>query len=212
MTRFGVKGARKSVQWTDVSPERGAPGRRPAVFTKNRDRLLATDVARKVLAAILAHREVAPLLSDEHFAVDGTLVKAWAWVSNRWRHHGSPSMKSFQPKPEAAPSGGDSPDDPPSPPPTAAVPATRRRCRCRCQILPGDRPDDHQKTQRSQCRSRLLRPEPVERDPCPGHRPGDASLQEVTGHWRKPVLHRAHTSWMRRVPPLVRATRRKAMG
>ena len=78
MTRCGVKGARISVQRTDFSPERGAPGRRPAVFTKNRDRLLTTDVARKVLAAILAHRDVAPLLSDEHFPVDGTLVKAFA--------------------------------------------------------------------------------------------------------------------------------------
>ncbi len=56
------------------------------VFTKNRDRLLNTDIARKFLAALLAHKEVAPLLSDEHFSVDGTLVEAWA------------SMKSFQPK------------------------------------------------------------------------------------------------------------------
>jgi hypothetical protein len=49
------------------------------VFTKNRDRLLTTtDVARKVLGAILAHRDVAPLSSDEHFLVDGTLVKAFA--------------------------------------------------------------------------------------------------------------------------------------
>lgn len=44
---------------------------------------------------------------DEHFSVDGTLVKAWA------------SMKSFQSKPEAAPSSGDRPDDPPPPPPAA---------------------------------------------------------------------------------------------
>jgi len=78
MTRWGMRGVRKSVQLTDVSPEPGAPGRRPAVFTKNHDRLLATDVARKVLAAVLAHRELAPLLSDEHFPVDGTLVKAFA--------------------------------------------------------------------------------------------------------------------------------------
>ena len=48
----------------------------PTVFTKNRDRLLTTDMSRKVMAAILAHREVAPLLSDEHFSVDGTLIKA----------------------------------------------------------------------------------------------------------------------------------------
>lgn len=76
----------------------------PTVFSKNRDRLLTTDIARKFLAAILAHREVAPLLSDEHFSVDGTLVKAWA------------SMKSFQPKAEDAPPDADSgPGGPPSP-------------------------------------------------------------------------------------------------
>ena len=56
----------------------------PTVFTKNRDRLLTTDMSRKVMAAILAHRDVSPLLSDDHFSVDGTLVKAWA------------SMKSVQ--------------------------------------------------------------------------------------------------------------------
>jgi transposase len=39
----------------------------PTVFTRNRDRLLTTEMSRKVMAAILAHREVAPLLSDEHF-------------------------------------------------------------------------------------------------------------------------------------------------
>ena len=72
----------------------------PTVFTKNRDRLLTTDMSRKVMAAILAHREVAPLLSDEHFSVDGTLVKAWA------------SMKSFQPKADDTP-----PDDAPGCPP-----------------------------------------------------------------------------------------------
>ena len=58
----------------------------PTVFTKNRDRLLNADIARKFLAAILAHKDVAPLLSDEHFSVDGTLIEAWA------------SMKSFKPK------------------------------------------------------------------------------------------------------------------
>lgn len=48
------------------------------VFTKDRDRLLTTEMSRKVMAAILAHREVAPLLSDEHIWVDGTLGKAFA--------------------------------------------------------------------------------------------------------------------------------------
>jgi hypothetical protein len=74
------------------------------VFSKNRDRLLTTDMSRKVMAAILAHPEVEPLLSDEHFSVDGTLVKAWA------------SMKSFQPKDGAAPDRDDDPGDPPPPP------------------------------------------------------------------------------------------------
>ncbi|WP_207100977.1 IS5 family transposase [Paracoccus shandongensis] len=80
----------------------------PTVFTKNRDRLLTTDMSRKVMTAILAHREVAPLLSDEHFSVDGTLVKAWA------------SMKSFQPKPAITSPDDEGPDDPPSPATTAA--------------------------------------------------------------------------------------------
>lgn len=43
-------------------------------------------MSRKVMAEILSHAEVRQLLSEEHFSVDGTLVKAWA------------SMKSFQPK------------------------------------------------------------------------------------------------------------------
>ena len=75
----------------------------PTVFTKNRDRLLTTQMSRKVMAAILAHREVAPLLSDEHFSVDGTLVKAWA------------SMKSFQPKADATPPDDEGPGDSPVP-------------------------------------------------------------------------------------------------
>ena len=55
----------------------------PTVFTKNRDRLLDAEVARKFLAELLGHKEVCALLSDEHFSVDGTQVQAWA------------SMKSF---------------------------------------------------------------------------------------------------------------------
>ena len=78
----------------------------PTVFTKNRDRLLTTEMSRKVMAAILAHRAVAPLLSDEHFSVDGTLVKAWA------------SMKSFQPK-----AADTLPDDDPGGPTHPAIPA-----------------------------------------------------------------------------------------
>ncbi|MTH79149.1 IS5 family transposase [Paracoccus aestuariivivens] len=75
----------------------------PTVFTKNRDRLLTIEMSRKVMAAILAHRDVAPLLSDEHFSVDGTLIKAWA------------STKSFRPKPETVPPGDDGGSDNPPP-------------------------------------------------------------------------------------------------
>lgn len=80
----------------------------PTVFTKNRDRLLSTEMSRKVLAAILAHQEVAPLLSDDHFSVDGTLVKAWA------------SMKSFRRKAVGTP-----PDDDPGSPPGPDTPAEK---------------------------------------------------------------------------------------
>ena len=50
----------------------------PTVFTKNRDRLLTTDMSRKIMAAILAHRDVAPL-SDDHFSVDGALLRKSAF-------------------------------------------------------------------------------------------------------------------------------------
>jgi hypothetical protein len=66
----------------------------PTVFTKNRDRLMTTDISRKVMAAILAHREIAPLLSDEHFSVDGTLIKAWESDSKLCAgFHGFASMR-----------------------------------------------------------------------------------------------------------------------
>jgi transposase len=54
------------------------------VFTKNRDRLLDGDVARKLLCEVVKQAQEAD--QREHFAVDGTLVEAWA------------SLKSFQPK------------------------------------------------------------------------------------------------------------------
>ena len=55
-------------------------------FTKNRDRLLAGDVAVRFLATVLAHRNVKALLSTKHFSLYGTLLEAWA------------STKSFRPK------------------------------------------------------------------------------------------------------------------
>jgi transposase len=56
------------------------------VFTKNRERLLAGDVASKFLATVLSRPRIKALLSDDHFSVDGTLIEAWA------------SIKSFQAK------------------------------------------------------------------------------------------------------------------
>jgi transposase len=51
----------------------------PTVFTKNRERLLEADVARKFLGELMDHEELRGLLSDEHFSVDGTQIAAWAW-------------------------------------------------------------------------------------------------------------------------------------
>jgi transposase len=48
------------------------------VFSKNRDRLLAGEVADGFFAAVLRQARAQGLLSDEHFTVDGTLIEAWA--------------------------------------------------------------------------------------------------------------------------------------
>jgi transposase len=64
-------------------------------FTKNRERLQQGDVFQKFMTKLLRHPTVEPLLSDEHFSVDGTLIEAWA------------SAKSFRPKDG---SGGDGTD------------------------------------------------------------------------------------------------------
>ena len=58
------------------------------VFTKNRNRLLAGEVAEAFFQAVLEQAREADLLSDEHFTVDGTLIEAWA------------GQKSFRPKDE----------------------------------------------------------------------------------------------------------------
>jgi transposase len=50
----------------------------PTTFTKNRDRLLAGDIAVAFFDAVLLHADTERLLSDEHFTVDGTLLEAWA--------------------------------------------------------------------------------------------------------------------------------------
>jgi transposase len=57
-----------------------------STFTKNRDRLLESDIAKLFFARVVERAKRKKFLSDEHFTVDGSLIEAWA------------SMKSFQPK------------------------------------------------------------------------------------------------------------------
>jgi transposase len=60
----------------------------PSVFSKNRDRLLAGDIAEKFFAQVLERAREADLLSDEHFTVDGTLIEAWAGQKSFQRKDG----------------------------------------------------------------------------------------------------------------------------
>src|SRR5271166_227892 len=55
-----------------------------AVFSKNRDRLLTSEVAQQFFAEV--NQQAKRFMSDEHFTVDGTLIQAWA------------SQKSFRKK------------------------------------------------------------------------------------------------------------------
>lgn len=55
-------------------------------YTKNRDRLIKHEVVRGLFGQVMQQAKQAKLLSDEHFSVDGTLIRAWA------------SHKSFVPK------------------------------------------------------------------------------------------------------------------
>jgi transposase len=48
------------------------------VFTKNRDRLLKAEVARKFFDLVVDEARSLDLMSDEHFTVDGTLLEACA--------------------------------------------------------------------------------------------------------------------------------------
>ena len=50
----------------------------PTTFTKNRDRLLNEQGMGRFLEKLMGAAEVKPLLSNEHFSVDGTLLQAWA--------------------------------------------------------------------------------------------------------------------------------------
>lgn len=47
-----------------------------AVFSKNRDLLLNSEVAQRFFAAV--NKQAKRFMSDDHFTVDGTLIQAWA--------------------------------------------------------------------------------------------------------------------------------------
>lgn len=71
-------------------------------FTKNRERLLAHDVAGEFFRAVVEHARKAHLMSSDHFTVDGTLIEAWA------------SLKSFKKK-DANDDDAPPPEDPGNP-------------------------------------------------------------------------------------------------
>jgi transposase len=70
------------------------------VFTKNRERLLQADIAKKFFELVLKQAQALDLMSDEHFTVDGTLLEACAGLKSFKRVDGT----------EAGP-----PDDPGNP-------------------------------------------------------------------------------------------------
>jgi hypothetical protein len=58
------------------------------VFTKNRERLLKADIAKRFFGLVVEQANAVGLMSDEHFTVDGTLLEACAslkWVGGRRR-------------------------------------------------------------------------------------------------------------------------------
>jgi transposase len=72
-----------------------------STFSKNRDRLLASDIARGFFEAVLAQARARGLTTDEHFTVDGTLIEAWASMKSVRARDGSD---------ELPPDGGRDPD------------------------------------------------------------------------------------------------------
>ena len=91
---YGVRSERQLMEQLDynllfrwfvgLAPD--APVWVATTFTKNRERLQEGDVFARFMTTLLRHPQVEPLLSNEHFSVDGTLIEAWA------------SHKSFKPK------------------------------------------------------------------------------------------------------------------
>ncbi len=73
----------------------------PEVFSMNRERFAAHGLVQAFFEALVRQAVLEGYVSDEHFSVDGTLIRSWA------------SPKSLQPKEASAPS--EPPDDPGNP-------------------------------------------------------------------------------------------------
>ena len=64
-----------------------------STFSKNKERLLEHDVARRFFVAVREEARRRRLLSAEHFTVDGTLLEAWASMKSvRSREGGEPPV------------------------------------------------------------------------------------------------------------------------
>jgi transposase len=60
-----------------------------STFTKNRDRLLEGGTPEVLFEAVLDSARAEKLLSEEHFSVDGTMIRAWASQASFVRKDGS---------------------------------------------------------------------------------------------------------------------------
>lgn len=66
----------------------------PTTFTKNRTRMLASDIAREFLAQVVEMARQKGLTSSEHFTVDGTTLEAWASQKSFRRKDGNDTPQS----------------------------------------------------------------------------------------------------------------------
>jgi len=180
-----------------------------STYSKNRDRLLQADIARKFLKAILEHEKVKPLLSDEHFTVDGTLINAWAPMKSFVARKMAPPDQDTMPP---AADGGAPPKTEakldlgprrhcPSPHRPRATARTRRRTPPRCT---GPRPRARVATRRSTSTGRSGRS-----DTRLDHRRGGTPVPQRQGQGGRALLHgpRAH-----REPPRARGRGRPDAG
>ncbi len=109
----------------------------PTTFTKNRERLLNEQIMGRFLEKLMGAPEVKPLLSNEHFSVDGTLLQAWAshasleridgQMIHRLRHQ-APARVSGRPRRERSVPRVISAASSSATRPTAPVPIMTRCC------------------------------------------------------------------------------------